>query len=81
MQKWEYKKISRELDLLKVDTMELAPAAAYFEWQDSADDEKSTDEMRRLRKLGKEGWELVSVFYESSNRKFTYTYYFKRPIE
>ena len=78
MQKWEYKKISRELDLSKVDPMDLGPGAAYYEWQDLNDADRFLDEMRRLRQLGNEGWELVSVLREKSDRKFTDTYYLKR---
>jgi hypothetical protein len=37
--------------------------------------------MQRLRQLGNEGWELVSVLREHGDRKFIYTYYLKRSVQ
>ena len=84
MQKWEYKKISREMDLQGVDPMTLGTGSGpAYKWTGilgERDPSKYRDEMRRLSRLGNEGWELVSVLYEHTERKFTYTYYLKRPI-
>jgi hypothetical protein len=81
MQKWEYKKIYFELDLSKTDAMTLGPGSAYYEWQDLDGADRFTDEMRRLRQLGNEGWELVAILHKEAGRKFTDVYYFKRPVE
>ena len=83
MQKWEYKKISREMDFTGIDRMMLGPGyGPVYEWQDidKEDTERLLPEMRRLRKLGQEGWELVSVLYNVVAEKHVYTYYMKRPI-
>ena len=85
MQKWEYKKISRQLNLSTTEPLKLGPASGpVYIWDDIVDEEDTnryTDEMRRLKQLGNEGWELVSVLIENSARKFTYNYYLKRPTE
>ena len=55
-----------------------------FIWEDIPDENDTNrymDEMGRLKQLGNEGWELLSVLLEHGDRKFTYTYYLKRPIE
>ena len=49
--------------------------------QDENDPNRLMDEMGRLKQLGNEGWELISVLSEHGDRKYTYTYYLKRPIE
>ena len=84
MQKWEYKQISREMDFTGIDSMMLGPGyGPSYVWEDIdvEESERFLPEMRRLRKLGQEGWELTSVLYSQVQRKHIYTYYLKRPIE
>ncbi len=84
MQKWEYRIIWREMDFANIDPMMLGPGAGpVFIWKDILDDKDSSKylcEMRRLRQLGNEGWELVSVLHEIIGEKHTYTYYLKRAL-
>ena len=84
MQKWEYRKIRRQLNLSTAPLTLKPETGTMFIWediQDENDPNRSMDEMGRLKQLGNEGWELISVLSEHSDRKFTYTYYLKRPIE
>jgi hypothetical protein len=85
MQKWEYKKISRQLNLATTEPLKPRPASGpIYIWVDIVDEEDTsryTDEMGRLKQLGIEGWELVAVQREHTARKFVYDYYLKRPIE
>jgi hypothetical protein len=83
MQKWEYRKIRRQLNLT-TSPLTSKPGTGMFIWEDVQDENDTNrymDEMGRLKQLGNEGWELLSVLLEHSDRKFTYTYYLKRPIE
>ena len=52
----------------------LAFARVAGRWTDDKYDGRSPQE--KLSDYGKEGWELVSVCYDSSG----YNYYFKRPV-
>jgi len=52
----------------------LAFARVAGSWSDDRYDGRSVQE--RLSDFGKDGWELVSVCYDSSG----YNYYLKRPI-
>ena len=84
MQKWEYRKIRRQLNLSTAPLKSKPETGTMFIWediQDENDPNKSMDEMGRLKQLGKEGWELISVLSEHGDRKYTYTYYLKRAIE
>ena len=84
MQKWEYKRVRRELNLSSTGPLKSDPVPApVFIWDDTdeKDTHRYTDEMSRLKQFGTEGWELVAVLREHSDRKFTYTYYLKRPAE
>lgn len=84
MQKWEYKQISREMDFTGTDYMNLGPGSGpVYIWRDidKEDTERFLPEMRRLRKLGEAGWELVSVLYSEVGEKHIYTYYLKRHID
>ncbi len=83
MQKWEYKQISRVMDFTDVDSMMLGPAYGPVDvWEDLPDGDldRLLPEMRRLRRLGEEGWELTSVLHDVVERKHTWTYYLKREI-
>ena len=71
MQTWEYRKVIVKTDDL-TETTTLPPADS---------------DMAKLRSLGKEGWELVSVLkeLELANAKMkiynhTFTFYLKRPV-
>ena len=84
MQKWEYRKIRRQLKLSTAPLTLKPETGTMFIWediQDENDPNRYIDEMGRLKQLGNEGWELISVLSEHGDRKFTYTYYLKRPIE
>ncbi len=83
MQKWEYKKIWREMDFTGFDTILLSPGfGPMFIWKDLLTDDTNrfAEEIRRLDQLGQEGWELAAVMHEESGRTFTDTYYLKRPV-
>jgi hypothetical protein len=84
MQQWEYRKIKRELNLSTAPLKSRPNTGIIFIWEDIQDENdinRYADEMERLKQLGNEGWELVSVLREHSDRKFVYTYYLKRLIE
>ena len=84
MQKWEYRRIRRHLNLITAPLKSKPEAGTMFIWediQDENDTDRYIDEMGRLKQLGNEGWELLSVLLEHGDRRFTYTYYLKRPIE
>lgn len=84
MQKWDYRKIRRQLNLTTAPLKSKSETATMFFWddiQDENDTNRYMDEMGRLKQLGNEGWELIAVLPEHGDRKFIYTYYLKRPIE
>ena len=84
MQKWEYRRIRRHLNLITAPLKSKPETGTMFVWddiQDENDTNKYMDEMGRLKQLGNEGWELISVLLEHGDRRFTYTYYLKRPVE
>lgn len=83
MQKWEYMKIRRQLNLSTAPLKSRPNTGIFFIWediQDENDTKRYAEEMERLKQLGNEGWELVSVLREHGDRKFIYTYYLKRPV-
>lgn len=84
MQKWEYRKIRRQLNLSTAPLHSRPDTGTIFIWEDILDENDANrymDEMGRLKQLGNEGWELIAVLPEHGDRKFIYTYYLKRPIE
>ena len=86
MQKWEYKKIWRQMDLSGIDPISLGTGSGpSYKWKDTFyednDPKQFRDEMHRLKDLGQEGWELVSILYEHEGGLHTYTYYLKRAID
>ena len=84
MQKWEYTKLRRHLNLSTAPLKSKPETGTMFMWEDIQDEQDTNrymDEIGRLKQLGNEGWELVSVLTEHGDRKFTYTYYLKRLIE
>ena len=84
MQKWEYTKLWRQLNLSTAPLKSKPETGTMFMWEDIQDEQDTNrymDEMGRLKQLDNEGWELVSVLSEHGDRKFTYTYYLKRSIE
>jgi hypothetical protein len=84
MQKWEYMKIRRQLNLSTAPLQSRPNTGTIFIWediQDENDTKRYADEMERLKHLGNEGWELVAVLPEHGDRKFIFTYYLKRPVQ
>ena len=84
MQKWEYMKIRRQLNLSTAPLKSKPETGTMFIWEDIKDEngtDRFMDEMGRLKQLGTEGWELICVLPEHGDRKYTFTYYLKRPIE
>lgn len=84
MQKWEYLKVRRQLNMSTAPLQSRPNTGTVFLWediQDENDTNRYTGEMERLKQLGTEGWELVSVLREHSDRKFIFTYYLKRPVQ
>jgi hypothetical protein len=84
MQKWEYRRIRRHLNLITAPLKSKPETGTMFFWEDIQDENEPNryiDEMGRLKQLGNEGWELIAVLLEHADRRFTYTYYLKRPVE
>jgi|RhiMetdeSRZDD1v2_1073273.scaffolds.fasta_scaffold01570_7 hypothetical protein len=72
MQQWEYRRLCYGWDDERRDLI----------WEDTKEGDVDGDTLdKRLNRLGREGWELVSVEKISDVSHVVVNFYFKRPIQ